>query len=265
MSGPRHIALLGALACLILGSAGAAAGQTAAGQPFNLTSSVDGKKVLPLRSRWLAYPDLVPAKIAEVDFLIDGKVRSIEHAAPYNYGSDDKHGHLGYLITTWLPAGRHTFTVRAIDKTGRRATDTRTLRVLPAPAPPAAIAGTWTRTLTAADANKATSGQPPPTGAWKIVIDKVGIWALDPMGSGVVDQYAATPTGGLNAYAPIAIAPKGISRFGATGVGCCECREDGPFGSYTWSTAGDTLTLKAKKDPCGDRRAIWEGTWTKEH
>jgi hypothetical protein len=39
--------------------------------------------------RWLAYPNKPASQIFEVDYLIDGKVRWIEHFAPYNYGSDD--------------------------------------------------------------------------------------------------------------------------------------------------------------------------------
>ncbi|OAI54467.1 hypothetical protein AYO48_01195 [Gaiella sp. SCGC AG-212-M14] len=231
------------------------------GTTFQVTSSLDGKRVLPIRSRWLVYPKVSTRKVREVDFLIDRKLRWIEHKAPYNYASDDFKGHLGYLITTWLTPGTHSFVSRVVDTSGHRVTHTNTARVLPAPKPPARLAGKWTRTLTPDDAKKATSGQPPPTGVWKLVIDRVGAWALDPMGSGVVDQYTATDDGGLKAYAPITMAVKGVAKYGATGIGCCECREDGPFGSYTWSVAGDNLSIKAKRDQCGDRQAIWEGTW----
>jgi hypothetical protein len=242
--------------------AAALAGPT---QPFKVTSSLDHKRVLPLRSRWLAYPKLPPSKVKEVDFLIDGKVRWIEHKAPYNYGSDDFHGHLGYLITTWLAPGQHKFAARVVDVSGRRATDTVVARVLPAPAPPPELAGAWTRTITSADQQKAQPqyGDPPPTGAWKLIFDTVGAWHLDPMGSGVVNQYNVRPGGTLDVYAPIVIAPQGISKYGASGIGCCDCREDGPFGTYTWTVSGDTLTLKAEQELCGDRQAIWEGTWTR--
>jgi hypothetical protein len=94
----KHVVSLVLLAAAL----GAAAAAGSAKTPFVVTSSLDGRRVLPLRSRWLAYPRLPVAQIEEVDFLIDGKVRWIEHHAPYNYGSDDLHGHLGYLITTWL-------------------------------------------------------------------------------------------------------------------------------------------------------------------
>jgi hypothetical protein len=126
------------LSLLLLISAVAIPAATAGGegQPLKVTSTLDGKRVLPLRMRWLAYPKLPAAKISRVEFLIDGKVRWIEHRSPYNYGSDDYHGHLGYLITTWLRAGDHTFTARAVSRTGRTGSDTVTARVLPAPEPP---------------------------------------------------------------------------------------------------------------------------------
>src|SRR2546422_85039 len=136
---------LALLAFVIAISSAAAGGER---QPFKVTSTLDGKRVLPLRMHWLAYPKPPASKISRVEFLIDGKVRWIEHQAPYNYGSDDFHGHLGFLITTWLKVGRHTFSTRAVDSSGRTATDTVTARVLPAPAPPTALAGAWNRTVT---------------------------------------------------------------------------------------------------------------------
>jgi hypothetical protein len=232
-------------------------------QPFKVTSTLDGKRVLPLRMRWLAYPKLPVSKISRVEFLIDGKVRWIEHQAPYNYGSDDFHGHLGYLITTWLKAGRHSFTARAVDKLGRTATDTVIARVLPAPEPPSALAGAWKRTVTPEDIKK-SGPMPPPPGRWKLIFDRVGAWHIDPDKGGVVNQYTARP-GVIDVFAPITMAPKGVSKFGAHGFGCCDCNEAGPFGSYSWSVSGDELTLRAKKERCPNRRAIWEGIWTRVH
>src|SRR5947209_20570510 len=112
----KHLVWLTLLAIV----AGVASVANAGKTPFTVTSSLDRNNVLPLRTRWLAYPKLPAATIKQVEFLIDGKVRWVEQYAPYNYGSDDFHGHLGYLITTWLTSGRHVFTARAIDKTGRK-------------------------------------------------------------------------------------------------------------------------------------------------
>jgi hypothetical protein len=265
MTTPRNLVLaLAALAAVIGVSS---AGATGGGKPIRVTSSLDAKKVLPLRTRWLAYPSVSPAKIKEVDFLIDGKLRWVERHSPYNYGSDDLHGHRGFLITTWLTPGIHRFAARVVPYTGRSAIDTVAARVLPTPTPPVELAGMWTRTVTAQDVDKATSGEGPPVGEWKLVFDRVGAWVLDPLGSGVVEQYEATPTT-IQAYAPIQMAPfadghGGVTRFGHQGIGGTVCNYDGPPGSWTWSVSGDQLTLTAVKEPCGDRRAIWEGTWTR--
>jgi hypothetical protein len=254
----QHVLFLFLLIFAVAIPAATAAGES---QPLKVTSTLDGKRVLPLRMHWLAYPKPPASRISRVEFLIDGKVRSIEHKPPYNYGSDDFHGHLGYLITTWLRAGRHTFTARAVSSTGRSGSDTVTARVLPAPEPPAALAGTWTRTVTTDDIKK-SGPMPPPPGRWKLIFDRAGAWHIDPDQGGVVNQYSARPRV-IDVFAPITMAPKGVSRFGAHGFGCCDCREDGPFGSYNWSVAENELTLQAKQERCPNRRAIWEGVWTR--
>ncbi len=43
------------------------------------------------------------------------------------------------------------------------------------------------------------------------------------------------------------------------------CYADGPAADYTWSIAGDTLTLAPDggKDACGIRGFIWTGEWTR--
>jgi hypothetical protein len=164
--------------------------------PLKLTSSIDGKRVLPQQIRWLAYPNVAPAQVAEVDYLIDGKLRWVEHNAPYNYASDDLRGHLGYLFTSWLTPGQHRFTARVKTTSGRTATDEIRARVLPAPEPPAALAGTWTRDLTEQDRAKADPkygrDNVPPAGRWKLVVDRVGIWELDPLGTGIVQAYSVS-------------------------------------------------------------------------
>ena len=254
------LSALVSLACLV-GVSAASAGGVA--EPLKATSTIDGKRVLPHRLRWTAYPNVPAARIDRVEFLIDGKVRWIEGSRPYNYGGDDR-GHLGYLITTWLKPGRHTFTTRAFDTAGRKATDYVRARVLPAPQPPASLSGAWTRTVTPADLEKAGEDGPP-EGHWRLVFDHVGAWHLDPLGSGVVNQYEVAGSV-IHVYAPIQMAPfsdgkGGVSRYGHHSIGGTDCNFDGPFGSYSWSVAGDELTLTAEKEGCGSRRAIWEGTW----
>lgn len=255
----RRLGLVGVVCVVAMAGIGALA--SGATQRFTVTSSLDGKKTLPTRMHWLAYPHGNPGQVARIDFLIDGKLIWSENKAPYTFGGDDTGRNSGFLITTWLKPGMHRFSLRAVDKTGTQATSVVAAAVSAAPAAPAALGGTWTRTVTAADLKKGDSDGPP-AGAWKLIFDHVGAWHLDPLGSGAVNQYLVAANM-IHVYAPIWMAPHGISRFGHTGLGGNDCTAAGPFGSYTWSVDGDTLTLTAAKEPCGNRRAIWEGTWTR--
>jgi hypothetical protein len=270
-----RLLLLAALATLAAVSVSSTA--LSGGQRLAITSSIDGKKVLPGTTRWLAHPNVAPANIAEVDFLIDGKLRWVEYRAPYNYGSDDDKGHLGHLFTSWLKSGKHRFTARVRTNGGRNATDIVIARILPAPAPPAALAGKWTRVVTEADTKKADpkygADNIPPTGKWRLVVDRTGIWELDPLGTGIVQGYSVRGDV-LRALAPIQMVPRKangdpgeIKRFGSrvAAGGGVDCDESGPFGTYRWSVSGNTLTLSALREPCGQRRAVYEGTWTRVH
>ncbi len=78
---------------------------------FTVTSSLDGKKVLPLRIHWIAHPRHIDlAKVFEVDYFIDGKKAWDEHNPPYYYGgysgqlpSDAASVHDGnWLVTAFL-------------------------------------------------------------------------------------------------------------------------------------------------------------------
>jgi hypothetical protein len=188
--------------------------------------------------------------------------------APYVFGSDDDGTNLGFLITTWLKPGRHSFTVRAIGASGRVVSDTVIARVAAAPRPPKALQGTWTRTMTQQDITSAGLTLGPPTGRWQLVFDRVGAWELDPLGSGLGTQYEVTGNT-INVYAPIQEAPcpcfngnGGIARYGHHGVGGFDCNPSGPFGSYSWSVHADTLTLTPIDKGCPTQEAIWAGVWT---
>jgi hypothetical protein len=123
------------LACAAsAGSAGAADG-AAARQAFKVTSTLDGKQVLPHRIRWIAHPAIPRSRVARVEFLIDGRLRWVERNAPYVYGDDSD-----WLVTSWLAPGRHRFSVRATAKGGRKATHAITARVVASPAPPVELA-----------------------------------------------------------------------------------------------------------------------------
>ena len=137
---------------------------------FAVRSSLDGKSVLPHRIHWIAHPQISSSKVAAVDYLIDGKKLWVEHHAPYYYGDDGN-----YLVTSFLKPGMHTFTVRVLTKTGTQATDTVRARVLPAPAPPAQLAGAWTGFRSAGGA---------PKGTWRLEITSEGWEIVDPKNGG---------------------------------------------------------------------------------
>ena len=150
-------ARLVALACLATLVASAAA--AAAGTPLKVTSSLDGKTVLPHRISWMAFPTIPTPQVKAVDYLIDGKLRWIGDASPSTYSDTG-----GYLVTSWLTPGLHTFTVRVIATDGDTASDTVTARVLPAPVPPATLVGSWQRTINRANApTPGSAGNPTDT------------------------------------------------------------------------------------------------------
>ena len=132
------------LMLVLLATVVAVSSALARGDPkrFTVTSTLDGKTVLPLRIRWRARPQHVAlAQVKEVDYLIDGRRAWTEHHPPYYYGSNE--GAYGnWLVSSFLTLGEHTFVVRAVTRNGRIATDTVKARVLAAPAPPAKPAST---------------------------------------------------------------------------------------------------------------------------
>jgi len=264
------------LAVAVLGALATGIASSAPKPPFKVTSTLDGKTVLPHRIRWLAFPKLPLTKVQRVDFLIDGgKPRWVEQNPPYVYGEDEGGLHKGYLVTSWLTPGRHRFTVRATITGGRTSSHTVVARVLPAPEPPAGLGGTWQRTITD------TSGAPvpgskanptetlTPAGTYTMVIDRRWIQVRfagtfhrpqsDNTGEGWIldSDYSAGP-GNLRALGPMIFDT--AHDQAETGWWCFQ---DGPEGDYTWSTSGDTLTLKPKAgaDPCGVRGFIWAGDW----
>ena len=127
----------------------------------------------------------------ELDFLIDGRPGWVEHRTPFVYANGGN-----WLVTSFLTPGMHAFAIRLTTLDGGKSTDTVRARVVAAPAPPAPLVGTWQRTMTADDAKKATSGQPPPPpGLWKITISSKGWVMTDPQGGGLIlDVAYLTPT-----------------------------------------------------------------------
>jgi hypothetical protein len=237
-----------------------------ASSAFVVRSSLDGMVVLPHRIHWLGLPLLGRSKVSEVAFLIDGSVRWIEHGAPYSFGDDG-----GYLVTSWLSPGRHRFTVRVRSTDGKTASDAVTARVLPAPAPPAQLAGRWQRMVSRA-VHDPTGGGNAPAGSWTINferrwIEDVAPGRWDPRTSnrtglgGIVDNDWIPSTTTFQIAA--GIQTRILRDENARGGWWCE--PGGPFATYTWTVRGNTLTLKPTNgiDPCFQRGAIYTGQWTR--
>jgi hypothetical protein len=225
---------------------------------FTVTSTLDGKTVLPLRIHWIAFTQHIkPALIEEVDYLIDGQRAWTEHQAPYYYGGNEGNTS-NWLVTSFLKPGVHTFTVRAVTLPGlsavikQAATDTVKARVIPAPPPPANLAGAWTRIVTPADLKKGPPG--PPAGPWTITISSIG-WATGP-GDDFDVRYL--PNGNL-VMGPEVVTPK--QQSGAF------CGVD-PLHTWTVTLSADDQSMQLDPvgtDTCGDRVAILQGAWTRVH
>ena len=260
---------------LLLAAPLALAGSASAATPhLTISSTIDGKTVLPRHLRWQAFPTLSAAHVKQVEFRIDGKLRWIEQTAPYVYGEDESGAHKGYLVTTWLSPGRHRFTVRAVTDSGV-AVDTVTARLLPAPQVPAALAGTWQRNVTGpiqADIG-AASQNPAPGGVYTMTFDQRYVRETYP-GTYTPITSDSQPCNGCILLEDYVAGPSTLQLWGAVTthlitdddpVGGWWCFEDGPPARYSWTVSGNTLTLApiGGKDPCNQRGSVWTGTWTR--
>ncbi len=258
-----------AAAVLPVGGAVAAAAPT---KTFHVTSTLDGKTVLPHHLRWRASTTLLGSQVKKVEFLIDGKLRWVETAPPYVYSSNGNGTDIGYLVTSWLTPGRHRFVVRVLASDGRTATDAVTARVLPAAEVPTALAGTWQRTLAnlvPADPG-ATGGDPDPAGTYTITFDKRWLETRDPgtykatnstCYGCIIDSDYVSGASTFEVWGAVTIAPEASWQA----VGGWFCNSGGPRATYTWSVSGDTLTLAPVNgtDACNQRGTTWTGTWTR--
>jgi hypothetical protein len=273
-SGCGILLLVVALAGACARSSGESSKSATTPPAFKVTSTIDGRTVLPHRIHWDAQLTLPGSQIREVDFLVDGRVAWIEHESPYDYADNG-----GYLVTSWLAPGRHRFEVRAVAKDRRIAIDTITARVLPAPKVPAALAGTWRRTVTDTSGAPApgSAGNPTgtltPPGTYTITFERQWIHDVFPCTTSPCRFVAATGAGGLfdSDWTP------GAKTFYVQGevtfrvfndsqrLAGWWCQTWGPSATYRWSVSGGTLTLAPAggADACGIRGFIWTGRWTR--
>jgi hypothetical protein len=244
-----HVAVVAVLTgATFVSSAGAGGGATAQ-QARKITTTLDGKRTLPHRIRWVARPGMAPSRVSKVEFLIDGKLRWVEQKAPYAYGDDSD-----WLVTSWLAPGIHRFTVRVTAVHGARASHTTTARVVASPAPPAELAGTvWRHVL----AKQGELGSPP--GTWTLRIDRVG-WRIDPpnvdfkdarKGDSNLLDVAYLSAGLVELRGGIWTHPRSRKE----GNGWCE--DTNQAVRYRWSITGGQLTLAlAGPRRCGDQATV---------
>jgi hypothetical protein len=216
---------------------------------FTVSSTLYGVRVLPHRIHWLGKPSLPPSRIREVEFLIDGRRAWVEHRAPYSYGYDGN-----YLVTSWMQAGVHVFTVVAVATTGRRATVSSRARTSAPKLPPAALAGSWRRRISAAE-----SGASGRSGMWTLRVSRIGWRFFDPTrrrGALIDVAYLS-----LNA----------IEARGGIATRDHDPRENNPWCDepfqpvrYHWHIAADRLVLRlAGPERCGGQSLVWAGNWTR--
>jgi hypothetical protein len=265
------------LALVLAGTAGAVSGphasRTQALRSISVRSTLDRKTVLPHRIVWQAFAQVPSSSIEEVDFLVDGKLRWVEHKTPYIYSGLDGRG---YLVSSWLAPGFHRFTVFVKASGGRSGSTTVRARVLPTPNAPPALAGTWKRTVDNSSAPAAgnPTSTPTPSGGYTLTFEKR--WARDQFpgsfvlpqsndsGEGLyfLDDYTADQHT-IHVVGEVVFHPFSDS----LPEGGSWCYFDGPPATYTWVVRGDSLTLApvGGKDACGVRGFIWTGTWTRIH
>jgi hypothetical protein len=227
---PRKRLLALALLAGVLAVSSALAGGNDAS--FTVTSSLDGKTVLPVRSHWIAYPKVDPSQgqVGQVDYLIDGYHSWTAHSAPWYFGDNGN-----WLVTTILKPGVHTFTVRALTADNQVAIDKFQARVTAPPHPPARFAGRWTR-----------AGR-------TLWIAKDG-WVIGP-NQAVDVQYL--PNGNVVLGTLIIDRPEQTPACGPN-----------PRQNYKVTlSAGDKRMQLAPVggDSCGIRAATFKGAWTRAH
>ena len=196
-------------------------------EPLRVKTTLGGKKVLPHRIRWTARPSAAASEVTVVTFLIDGKVRWIEHNPPYTYGDDGN-----WLVTSWLSPGVHRFSVRVAATDGRKRTVTTVARVVAPPAPPADLDGTeWTRTYTQAEAGEA------PAGKWTLSIDSTGWRIKDPEGTGAYIDVAYLAMGLVETRGGIWTRPHNAYE------GQAWCEDQNAPARFSWRVEGGSLTF----------------------
>ena len=233
----------------------AASSSPASAARLTITSTLEGHTSLPHRIYWQATPSVPGADVSKVDFLIDGKVYWVEYNAPYFYG-----GNYNYLVTSFLTPGPHTFTVKVVTTTGQTARQTVTATVPVAPAPPAALAGTWW------NFQQQTPGSPP-TGYWRLVVSSAGWRIYDTAGTGDMLDVVYPSPGQLVFQTGMATGHPLYGTASQTGGfdlnGWCS-NDPGTPVRYHWSVTAHGLSLQYEGgQPCPGFNAFMTSAWSR--
>jgi hypothetical protein len=217
-----------------------------AASPIRITSTLDGKTVLPLRIHWVVRPHVPTALVKSVSFRIDGRLAWVEHNPPYVYADDGN-----WLVTSFLQPGTHSFSAQVTTTDGRTSTDTVRARVIAAPPPPSVLAHTWSRTVAG----------PPAPGTWKVSIVTEGWVMRDPQGGGGVFDVRYLSSTKIELRPTIEHPLYPDQNNGGW------CSDTDPLSIYTVTVSGDgqsmTLAPANGHDPCADRANVIAGTWSR--
>ena len=237
---------------LALAGCGSSPGSHQAAPGLRVVSSISDRATLVGALTWTAVPAGVRSAdpVARVDFLVDGRRRWSDRRAPFVFNDDHN------ALHSWILArGSHRLAVRLVTRFGKTVSTASQVTVVAAAAIPSALAGHWTRRLTAADIPLA-SGRSLPTGLWHARFSRNGVvFFAGPHSSGGAEAFTA--------IGPRLIALAGPVRWLAPGprhAGLCHAEGLAP---YTWHIDKSALTLATSHDShCSNRAALFGGTWT---
>lgn len=176
-----------------------------------------------------------------------------EHQTPYYYGGNDGR-YANWLNTSFLKPGLHTFTARVFASGGSTGTDNVSARVIQAPPPPAALAGTWKHHVNGG------CGACDKHGDVTVSISTTG-WGLTPHAT--TDKWDARYLSGSRVvFGPIVVLPHMSAGQRLGGF----CNGLDPLHTWTYAVAADGQSFQLHpvgKDPCSDRQHGLDGTWTR--
>jgi hypothetical protein len=232
----------------------ASCGSQGAAPALRIVSSISDGATLSNPLQWTAVPAGVRSAdpVAQVDFLIDGRRRWTDRRAPFVFNGDHN------ALHPWILArGSHRLAVRLVTAHDKRVGTASRVTIAPSPMVASALAGRWTRRLTAADVRR-TAGRALPTGVWHARFAPNGVVFLaGPRGWRGTEAFTAIHTGLIALAGPVLwLAPEP-----RRGVLCPSER----LALYAWHVDGSALTLTSRHDRrCSNRAALFGGTWTRQ-